>query len=455
MGITGSFRPKRSGRRLAESGIKRRMIKKIKSVIKKFVDYTIEDDMRVYRLRHTPVRLKKPLTKAFLQKYGSLAVEPYKIVCDNYMGSGYGCNGKYVTEILLKSETPYDIVWAVKEKEKHAADFPERVRIVEYGTEEAMYEYATAAVWLCNYHLIYYFNRGLVKKPGQSYIQMWHGSFGIKKIENDCGILNSVKSWTALAKKNAAETDYWISNSGFETGVYRSAFWGAGNILEYGHPRNDIFFDGDRPDIRASVNGALGISDSAKLCLYVPTFREKGEPQTGKIDVANVLAGFKARGEGDWSFAVRFHPRMKDSERSFFLERWDGIVNATDYPDIQELLFRADAVITDYSSCVFDFLLGKKMAFLFVPDRAAYLDERGFYYPLEESPFPIAESNGELFLQIKNFDRKRYGKRRDAFLAQKQSKEDGRAALRVAALIERILLERRSRTKEEAAQNHA
>ncbi len=433
----------------------KKMKKKIKSAIKKFVDYTIEDDMRVYRLKHTPVRLKKPLTKAFLDRYGSLAIEPYKIICNNYMGGGYGCNGKYVTEVLLRSSLPYDIVWTVKDKEKHAADFPERVRIVEYGTQEAMYEYATAAVWLCNYHLIYYFNRGLVKKPGQSYIQMWHGSFGIKKIENDCSILNSVRSWTALAKKNAAETDYWISNSGFETGVYRSAFWGAERILEYGHPRNDLFFGGDRPDVRASVNGALGISDSVKLCLYVPTFREMGEPQTGKIDVSGVLAALEARNGEEWRFAVRFHPRMKDGERDAFLGKWVGIINATDYPDIQELLFRADAVITDYSSCIFDFLLGANMAFLFVPDRDAYLDERGFYYPLEESPFPIAESNEELFLQIKNFDPERYGKRKDAFLVEKQSREDGRAAVRVAALIEQIVSERFDRTKEETAQNHA
>ena len=61
-------------------------------------------------------------------------------------------------------------------------NFPQ-VRLVEYGSKEAMFEYYTAAVWVCNYHLIHYWNQGLVKRFGQYYIQMWHGSFGIKKIE--------------------------------------------------------------------------------------------------------------------------------------------------------------------------------------------------------------------------------------------------------------------------------
>ena len=63
--------------------------------------------------------------------------------------------------------------------------------------------------------MVHYLNKGLVKRAGQVYVQMWHGSFGIKKIESGVGYLQKDKAWLALAKKNAAYTDYWISNSAF------------------------------------------------------------------------------------------------------------------------------------------------------------------------------------------------------------------------------------------------
>ena len=204
---------------------------RIKTFVKKFFDYTIENDVRVYRLKHTPFCMKCSLTKQALREYGVYAVEPKKIIFDNYMGHGYGCNSKYVTEELLKRRKDLDVVWTVKDIEKCKDEFPKGVRLVEYGSKQAMYEYYTAAVWIPNYHLIAYFNKGLTKRNGQIYIQLWHGSFGIKRIENDCDCLTKSPSWTYLAKKNAQNTDCWISNSTFETNVYRRAFWSTRQIL--------------------------------------------------------------------------------------------------------------------------------------------------------------------------------------------------------------------------------
>lgn len=429
---------------------KGKMLRRIKKTAKKFIDYTIEDDIRIYRLRHTPFRLKISLTKAFLAEYGALPVQADKIVIDNYMGQGYGCNPKYVAECLLRRSGRCELVWAVRDVAGKRDCFPEGIRLVEYGTRAALREYATAGVWLCNYHLIAYLNRGLVKKPGQTYIQMWHGSFGIKKIENDCAILTENKSWTYLAKKNAGITDYWISNSGFETAVYRSAFWGAGEILEYGHPRNDIFFREDTGEIRRRVSRALGLSDEESVFLYVPTFRERGvssaaqfhpkavrEALRGRMRAGGAFVEGNKNGE-NWRIVVRFHPRMDAAEREALLAKWEGVIDATAYPDIQELLVRADAAMTDYSSCLFDFLLSGRPGFLYVPDRGGYDEERGFYYGLEESPFPVAETERELLDNILMFDREAYKNRVERFLQERESKEDGRAAERTADLVIRV-----------------
>ena len=418
------------------------MYKKIKKIIKKFVDYTIIDDTRIYTLKHTKLSVKRSLTKAFEDAYGTLPIEQRKIVVDNYMGQGYGCNCKYVTEALLESGQPYDIVWVVKNATEREAEFPEGVRLVEYLSAEAMREYATAGVWLCNYHLVAYFNRGLQKKPGQTYIQMWHGSFGIKKIENDCGILTENKSWLYLAQKNSKNTDYWISNSGFETEVYRHAFWDVKEVLEYGHPRNDVFFGQDLNTCEQRVKQALAIEAKTNILLYVPTFREKNAFPQEKLDVERLKNTLCEVTGQEWCVVVRLHPRMREQMESVCAGSTEGVYRADNYSDIQELLAAAQMVITDYSSCIFDFLLTGRPGFIYAPDIEAYNDERGFYYRLEQTPFPIAAGNKELCENIRNFDRELYQTKTDEFFLDKGSVEDGNAAKRVCGLIQNILLEK-------------
>ena len=89
-------------------------------------------------------------------------------------------------------------------------------------------------------------------------------------------------------------------------------------------------------------------------------------------------------------------------------------------------------------------MLTGRPGFLFAPDIKEYDRERGFYYPLEKTPFPLAESNEELFAAVRNFSQRAYKERVEQFLAGKGSKEDGHAAERVCALIDKIIREKES-----------
>ena len=415
--------------------------KNLKKIIKVFITYTIENDTRIYQLKHTPFKVERSLIKKAYQIYGNDPINAKKIVFDNYMGNGYGCNCKYVTEELIRRRTDLDLVWIVKNVNVHE-EFPDKVRLVEYGSPEALAEYYTAAVWVCNYHLIKYWNKGLVKRAGQYYIQMWHGSFGIKKIEKNCDCLTSSQSWTYLAKKNSENTDFWISNSSFEDKVYRNAFWSVKNILKLGHPRNDIFFGNRQYSAYKKVREILSIDKEENILLYVPTFREKFNFPEYKLDVARIKETLEKKTNEQWKIVVRLHPRMRDSLEKIYDNAENMIKNADEYPDIQELLAASQIVITDYSSCIFDFLLTGRPGFLFVPDLESYDQERGFYYNLEETPFPIAHTNEELMDNIKNFDGEEYSRRVKNFLKGKGSVEDGNASVRVCDLIEHLLIEK-------------
>lgn len=111
----------------------------------------------------------------------------------------------------------------------------------------------------------------------------------------------------------------------------------------------------------------------------------------------------------------------------------------TKYPDIQELLAVADCMISDYSSCIFDYLLTKRPAFLFTTDIEEYNTERGFYYPLETTPFLIAHDNDELMLNIKNFENAKYIEKCNSFLNDKGCIENGTASEKVADLIAELV----------------
>ena len=86
-------------------------IKKIKDIVKKVVDYHIEGDYHVYTVKNTPLSIRILMTRKYNKKWAKLPINSRKIIFDNYMGSGYGCNGKYITEELLREHSDAEIVF--------------------------------------------------------------------------------------------------------------------------------------------------------------------------------------------------------------------------------------------------------------------------------------------------------------------------------------------------------
>lgn len=369
--------------------------------------------------------------------YGFEPIINNKIVFDNYMGKGFGCNSKAVAEKLLeKYPGEFEIVWLATKGNSNPQNFPEEIKIVDYASPEARKEFATAKVWVSNYHKISMIRKGLRKKKDQFFIQMWHGSLGIKKIENDVQCLTEQNDWLRLAKMSSRMTDYWISNSKFETQVYKRAFWEVSNVLEYGHPRNDMLIN-EADSVQKRIKENFGI-EGKKVLFYAPTFREDYRLDCYQLDYERLKVALRERFGGEWVFFIRLHPRVQ-KYASKVIPEMEGMYDVTKYPDIQELIAAADCMITDYSSCIFDYLLMKKPGFLFATDIEEYNTERGFYYPLESTPFPIAQDNDELITNIKYFDIEIYKQKCDTFLVEKGCVEDGNASERVADLIAQIV----------------
>lgn len=379
--------------------------------------------------------------KNLYKKYANLPIQKNKIVFCNFKGAGYGCNPKYIAEEIIRRKLPYEIVWLTKviNDPEIIKKFPPQIRLVKYGSPQALKELATAGIWVDNQRKNFYIKRGLEKKEGQVYIQTFHGSLGIKKV----GIVSNSQEqgWVRFGMKDAEFIDYLISNSTFEDEVFESCFFGKGLIKKCGHARNDIFFKSqeDRDKIHSKVCEELGVKKDSKMLLYVPTFRDDKKFYCYLLDVNLLKNKLENKFGGNWVIIIRMHPNLKKYSSKLFDFSRDYLVDGSFYSDIQELLVASDIAITDYSSCIFDFMLSRKPGFIFATDIDDFDNERGFYYPLESTPFPVARNNQELAENIQNFDIEKYKKEVDKFLEDKGCMDDGHASERVVDLIEEIL----------------
>ncbi len=142
---------------------------------------------------------------------------------------------------------------------------------------------------------------------------------------------------------------------------------------------------------------------------------------------------------GEYVVMIRMHKKTKNIALGKELGgKPEGKVlyDVTDYPDIQELMLVASIGITDYSSWIYDYVLTRKPGFIFATDLERYNTNTGFYYPLEETPFPICQSHGQLVEEIRRFDNGKYLQRVEGFLAEKQSVDDGASAKRIVDWIQ-------------------
>lgn len=365
-----------------------------------------------------------------------------KIVLSSGDNRIYSCNPKYITEEIIRRDLAYDIVWLLP-KRCNISSVPEGIKVVNVDNWRlCLKELSEAHIWIDNNRKSKLFNKGLIKKEWQFYIQTWHGSLGIKRIGDDVVLqLTSDRlKFLEIAKIDMSSADVFLSNSIFDEKFLYKNVGCKHKIQKLGHPRCDVFFleEDKKRRIHEKVHSILGIQDDVKIVAYAPTFRDTGRVDCYNVDFESLTKVLEAKFGGNWVIVVKVHPKIKRFSEKIF-NFGENVVDASEYPDAQELLSAIDVCITDYSSCIFDFMLTRRPGFIFATDIEMYNNERGFYYPLETTPFPIATTNEELANNILNFDEKKYTCDVEAFLKENGCIEDGHSSERVVDLIEKLM----------------
>ncbi len=377
---------------------------------------------------------KKARRNVLWQAWSLLPKNPKKAVCQCFYGRGWSDSpGAIGAELLSRG---YEVYWIVK-GEAEAASLPAGAKPLLLESPKAIYHQCTAGIWVDNCRKWAYTQKG----RGQLYLQTWHG-FPLKRIEGDA--LEALPpDYIKAARHDSALCDLFLSNSRFLTEIYRKAFWYSGEILEQGLPRNDMLAH-PRPEIREKARRALGTPPGKKLLLYAPTFRKDKGLSAYDVDFPRLASALSKRFGGDWQVLLKLHPNIAEKASGMGLDP-QLVKNASDYPDIQELYLACDALLTDYSSVMFDYMATGKPCFLYVNDKEAYRGDRNFYFDMEKLPYPLAETNGALEQAVLAFDPQEQEKAEEAFRREFGLRETGNAARAAVDWIEEKQKKERNR----------
>jgi CDP-glycerol glycerophosphotransferase len=329
-------------------------------------------------------------------------VKKNKIVVSSYAGQGYGDNGKYICNELLKRNEKLDIVWLTN----NALDsLPFGLRGVKYRSLRAIYEQVTAKIWIDNRRKREYVR----KRRNQYYIMTWHGGIGPKKVEKDAES-QLPEEYIRAAKNDSSMADLFVAESRWTFNLYQRAFWYDGEILQCGVPREDILFKNDY-ELKKRIKTQLGVPEDVSILLYAPTFRSSIDKCIANYALKwdELLKCLEDRFCGKWVGFIRLHPNIAEYKKLFSVP--SNVIDVTDYPDMQELLLIASCVITDYSSSLFEYGITERPAFIFASDYDDYIKERDLALDYSNLPFSVSTTNNELMNWIRNFDEIAYKKR--------------------------------------------
>ena len=300
----------------------------------------------------------------------------------------------------------YEYIWAFKKGKMAPAFHGKSVRI---DTFTYFITALRAGIWITDVNI----ERGLrLKRKGQYYVNTWHGSV--------------IKSYPKNRK------DYDLKNVDIfcSDGAYYDAFFtkhyhvNPKALLHCGRPREDSIFVCE--DNRKQIREELGLKDTDYVALYMPTWRENGT--VPPLDVEYLFQNVPY-------LKLIFHAHNLDETKQKFPTQ---ILNLSAEKNLNKLYATADLLISDYSSCIYDFLLLHKPVVLLAKDYDEYRAERGLEIDFKkEFPNSVATTEQDLVKLIESLRKNPQEREFQLFLDKIVDVQD-RKKLATTAIIEKM-----------------
>ncbi|MFC7842629.1 CDP-glycerol glycerophosphotransferase family protein [Streptomyces sp. NPDC057382] len=357
-----------------------------------------------------------------------LPMDENLVVYCAYWGRGYACNPAAIHAKARELAPHLRAVFLVEPDA--VGSMPQDVEYAVIGSRRYWQVLARAKYLVNNAN----FADAVVKRPGSVHLQTQHGT-PLKKMGADQSTYPVVAAATGSIGRLLARVDRWdynLTSNRHSTQMWESAFPGAHETLEYGYPRNDVYCTASAEDV-ARVRKELGVPEGRKALLYAPTHRDYATGFASGPDLAEFC---EAIGD-EYVVLLRAH---------YFYDRGPGrrgggrIIDVTGHRSSEDVCLAADALITDYSSIMFDYANLDRPIVVYADDWDVYRETRGVYFDLMASPpGRVARTPAELAALFRDgtWADERAAALRAAFRERFCQFDDGRAAERV---VRRVLL---------------
>ncbi len=239
--------------------------------------------------------------------------------------------------------------------------------------------------------------------PKTTLVQVWHAGVGFKAVGYArFGKKGTPNPWRCCYR----QLDYAIVGGEFLREVYAEVFGiDRERCLPYGLMRLDNYLDAKKVAVfRRDFYDKNPDWQGRKIILFAPTFR--GPSQRTAYYPYEMLDWDKIYDfcGDEYLFVIKQHPFiMKPVEiESKYAGR---IIDFSGYPDINELFYVTDILITDYSSNIYEFSLHRKPMLFFAFDKEEYELMRGLHRTLDRhAPGKVCRTTEELLEAIRTGD---------------------------------------------------
>lgn len=318
-----------------------------------------------------------------------------------YSNLGFRDNVKAFYDYLIRKKynEKYKIVVSINDVEKFVDHAPENVIFV--GNKQGISYFMKAK------YAFYCFGKYPIKPAkSQIVVNLWHGT-PLKKIGN---------LEKGLEKKDYNFFTYVVASSPLYQPIMAKIFGcKEEQVIITGNPRNDELFQED------NANDNPFWEKGEKVILWLPTYREyKEDFIVSLLNRENLEPLNKKLKTAHCKLIIKLHPLQDVSIISEAYSNIDFLVQTNldvEGVSVYTLLKDADALITDYSSVYFDYMMLNRPIAFTVEDIEEYRKERGFVFdnPFVYMPGKKLSSYEDLEQFITNVAQKK-----DIYAAQRQ-----------------------------------
>lgn len=254
------------------------------------------------------------------------------------------------------------------------------VELVDVSSAKYLKLLATAKYFISNASISTFYTR----RPEQIFLETWHGTplktLG-KKMSKGIATMgtgqHSMLQATHLLYPNEFTRKVMMEDYNLDR-LY------TGKVIMSGYPRNQVFLQKGKD---TEIRERFGLTDKV-VYAYMPTWRGTSAADVNVADYINTVKEIFRKLDKILTdkqvFYVNFHQLLKTSIN------FDGYKHIKEFPndvDTYSFLNASDALVTDYSSVMFDYMLTGKPIVLFMYDYDQYLADRGLYLDIKTLPY--------------------------------------------------------------------